>query len=389
MVPAIRASFVVSMDECFSNAITRFAKTRTGEPLRRLLDPEFDTRATQSALGGSTESVNNPHRLAKAVLEHFDHPEHRTLLLNNGSLYSWNGVWTLRDDDSIRRMIWRVAREEFMDHAQKMMSQGNDAKVLNVSTTLVNNVFGAVRSTVEANAKIGDWLVGGGPPASDLLICNNRIVDLRGFVDGKHDCLFEHSPRLFVQNKLPFDFDPAAPSPERWHQFLEELWPEDVDSRLLLQQFFGYVLTNDSSMQKFLMLLGARRAGKGVISRLLGELVGKENTCSIRLRKLGDQFALAGAVGKSLLLIPDASMPSSDKASEIVEVLKAITGGDELDVDRKHLPALSTAIPAKVVISSNNMIDLPDNSKALYERMSPLLFSNSFANNPDTKLVRN
>jgi putative DNA primase/helicase len=378
--------FVAEDGRVFAKCHHDKCKAENWRSLRRKIDPTFDVTADRRALGGSRESVKDPHRLARAVLEHFDHPEHRTLILHGSAVYRWDTVWKAMDDDEVKRLIWRVAKEEFDDFSKKLLQWGKDEQVPSVGTRLVNDVFNALRSMVEVKANVGDWLAGEGPPPCDLMICKNGVLDLAGYLEGKPDVLVPHTPRLFVLNRLDFDFDPAAPAPERWLQFLEEVWPDDLDSRQLLQQFFGYALTNDVSHQKFLMLLGATRGGKGVITRLLNDLVGRENCCSIRLTRLADEYSLANAVGKSLILMPDATMPRHDREDATVETLKAITGGDVIDVNRKYLPVLSTALTAKVVITSNRRIEFPDNSRALHERMLVLPFGISFASHPDKDL---
>ena len=39
-----------------------------------------------------------------------------------------------------------------------------------------------------------------------------------------------HTPAFFFQHVLPFAYDPNAPTPVRWHRFLDELWDDDDES---------------------------------------------------------------------------------------------------------------------------------------------------------------
>src|SRR5262249_16614748 len=153
-----------------------------------------------------------------------------------------------------------------------------------------------------------------------------------------------HTPRLFVQNKLEFDFEPTAATPTRWLQLLNEIWSEDHDSQKLLQEYFGYCLTPDASLQKFLALIVPSRTAKGTITGVLSALICKPNCCSIRLAKLASRFGLENAVDKSLILVPDAVMPRPERAAEVVELLKAMTGGDAIDVDRKGKPIITAKL---------------------------------------------
>ena len=77
-----------------------------------------------------------------------------------------------------------------------------------------------------------------------------------------------------TRHRLAFDFDPNAPTPERWIQFLGELW-DDPACHDLLHEWGGYsCLTLDTSHQKFLMLLGSPRGGKGTITSILTAMTG-------------------------------------------------------------------------------------------------------------------
>jgi putative DNA primase/helicase len=362
-------------------------KGRGWDELRRKLDPSFDQRADAVALAGH-ESVTDPHRLARIVLKEFEHAEHHKIVLINGIYYTWNdGVWTEQRTDDIKRLITRSVKAEVDRYAAVRATHGAACQTPQVTTKLVGNVLNALASMVEVTEIDGPgWLCGGGWPVSEIVACNSSIVHLPGYIDGREDYEISHTPRLFITNKLDFDFDPSAQSPARWLQLMEEIWPNDSDSVKLSQEFFGYCLTPDVGQQKFLMLIGMSRGGKGTITRALAGLVGKPNYCAIRLGKLVGRFGLENAVNKSLILVPDANMPGREKAMEIVELLKAIVGCDPLDVDRKGRPIITTPLPAKIVISSNKMIALPDESAALYNRMSVLRFTQSFLGKEDKNL---
>ena len=82
---------------------------------------------------------------------------------------------------------------------------------------------------------------------------------------------------FFNTNVLPFDYSPKAPAPVEWQKFLKQLWPNDSDAIACLQEWFGYLLTADTRLQKILLLIGPRRGGKGTIFRVLNSLVGSDN----------------------------------------------------------------------------------------------------------------
>ena len=87
----------------------------------------------------------------------------------------------------------------------------------------------------------------------------------------------ERTPYLFNVNCLPFDYDAQAPAPKLWLQFLEQLSPSNKAAKWTLRRMFGLLLTGDTSYQKIFVIIGPKRAGKGVIGRILRALLGEDN----------------------------------------------------------------------------------------------------------------
>jgi putative DNA primase/helicase len=155
-------------------------------------------------------------------------------------------------------------------------------------------------------------------------ICLRRVSQPR-WIDGDHDrtvvasanglldvasrTLDEHTPRFFNQTAVPFDFDPAAPLPWAWFEFLSDLWGDDDDSINALQEFFGYVISGRLDLHKILLLVGPTRAGKGVIARTLTALVGADNVAGPTLSSLAGDFGLAPLLGKPLAITRRARAP--------------------------------------------------------------------------------
>jgi putative DNA primase/helicase len=125
-----------------------------------------------------------------------------------------------------------------------------------------------------------------------------------GLLDVSTRELRPHTPEFFSQTAVPFDYNPEAAAPERWLAFLNELWPDDAESIAALQEWFGYVISGRLDLHKILLLVGPTRAGKGVIARILGALVGKDNVAGPTLNSLSGDFGLAPLLGKPLRSSP-------------------------------------------------------------------------------------
>src|SRR5690606_6528259 len=220
-------------------------------------------------------------------------------------------------------------------------------------------------------------------PADEILACSNGLLHL------PTGTLMESTPRFFTRNGLPYDYDAAAPKPERWLRFLDEVWGHDPEQITLLQEVFGYLLTPDTSMQKFFLFLGPTRSGKGTITKVLTKLVGKRSVCSPTLAKFGERFGLEAALGKQLATVSDMRLGRKTDRQEIVGNILRIVGEDDIDVERKHIGgAVTGKLAIRIVISSNLLPPLPDVSGALVARLITLTMKRSFLGAEDLTLDR-
>jgi putative DNA primase/helicase len=215
---------------------------------------------------------------------------------------------------------------------------------------------------------------------------NGVIVALRnGLLDVSTGVLLPLDPMFFNATSVPFGYDPAAPPPKRWLRFLIELFGDDKASPWALQEWFGYVISGRLDLHKILLVVGPTRAGKGVIARTLGRLVGVENVAGPTLSSLSCDFGLAPLLGKSLAVISDARL-NGRGAHIVVERLLSISGQDVLSVNRKYREQWTGTLPARLMVCSNELPHLGDASMAIAGRFVPVLLSRSFYGEEDLTL---
>lgn len=206
-----------------------------------------------------------------------------------------------------------------------------------------------------------------------------------GLLDVARRELLSHDPRFFNATSVPFDFDPDALDPERWEDFLLDLWGDDQDSIDALAEWFGYTISGRLDLHKILLIIGPTRAGKGVIARTLGKLVGTENVAGPTLSSLSGDFGLAPLLGKSLAVVSDARL-NGRGAHVVVERLLSISGEDTLTVNRKYRDQWTGKLPARLMLCSNELPHLGDASMAVAGRFVPLLLTESFYGREDLTL---
>ena len=111
------------------------------------------------------------------------------------------------------------------------------------------------------------------------------------------------------------------------------LWPDDMDSIALLQEYFGYVLSGRTDMQKMLLLIGPTRSGKGTIARMLTALIGRGHVAGPRWPAWAPTSACPRCWANLWRSSPTPGWATPSHT--VVERLLSITGEDMLTVDRK------------------------------------------------------
>ena len=125
--------------------------------------------------------------------------------------------------------------------------------------------------------------------------------------------------------------------------------------------------------------------GYPIIAETMSQLIGVSAVATSWLSQLSGDFGLSALIGKQLLLVPDAQ--NRGECIGAVERLKAISGCDRLDVNRKHKPILtSVRLQTRIVITCNQLPRFLDPSGALHYRMLIIHFPISFAGREDLSL---
>lgn len=207
---------------------------------------------------------------------------------------------------------------------------------------------------------------------------NGPMVAVRnGLLDINTRALHAHSPLYFCTVSVPFDYDANAPEPRRFLNFLDELWPQELEAIDALGEWFGYVISGRLDLQKILLMVGPTRGGKGVLARILAALVGKPNVCGPTLSSLNSEFGLAPLIGKPLAVISDARF-SGRNSGPVVERMLSISGEDTLTVNRKYREQWSGKLPTRLHVISNELPHLGDASTAIVGRFIILILSRSW-----------
>lgn len=353
----------------------------SGATLRSLIFKVNHQKRTEALARGEIILDNAPMGNARSFLDALYSSEEGYKLVHYADdFFLYAGThYEIIEEATVRSKLYA-----FLDKCKKTGKKG-ELIPFNPTPASVSACLDAVKSIVHlanhANTKPPIWLEqysANKPDASTLISLKNGLFDLTNQIT------LPHSLGFFTQNSLPFEYNENAQCPT-WLKFLDSVWGDDQQSIDALQEMFGYILSGDTLQQKFFNIIGPRRSGKGTINKVLVSLLGQHNTVAPELGELCDTFGLQPWLGKLLASFTDARPPERNRGAVVSQLLR-IVGGDTVTVNRKNKEAWNGYLPTRIVIYSNEVLQLTENSNALTGRMIVLKMTKSFYDNEDTEL---
>lgn len=167
----------------------------------------------------------------------------------------------------------------------------------------------------------------------------------------------------FTFYRVAVDFEPDAPAPQKWLDYVAALL--DAEDIPTLQEFCGYALIPTTRAQKMLFLIGNGGEGKSVAGAVLMAIFGQAAT-SGRMHDLEERFGMSGLEGK--LLFIDDDLPTA-KLRETASVKKIVTAQTPILVERKGRDAYPARIYCRLICFGNQLTDsLYDHSNGAFRR---------------------
>jgi putative DNA primase/helicase len=298
------------------------------------------------------------------------------------TLHYWHdGWWAWRTSYwvEIERPVVRSLLYCFTEHAQYICDKGIIPWAPN--RRKIGDLLEALSAIVILSDEIDQpcWI--DGRSTGTIVAVANGLLDITS-----RD-LHPHTPLYFNQTSVPFAYDPCAPEPRQWLDFLKQLWPHEPKAINALGEWFGYVISGLLYLHKIFMMVGPTRGGKGVIARMLTALIGRQNVAGPTLNSLGGDFGLAPLIGKPLAIISDARFVGRN-SNVVVERLLSISGEDTLTVNRKYRDQWTGKLPTRLHVISNELPRLGDASTAVVGRIVLLLLTRSWLGKEDHELER-
>ena len=167
-----------------------------------------------------------------------------------------------------------------------------------------------------------------------------------------------------VQSRFSIRYNPDAPHPQRWLDFLRELLePEDI---MTLQEFIGYCFLPTNKAQKMMIIKGKGGEGKSVVGAVLRDLFGVNMKDGSITKIAENRFARADLEYIHLLIDDDMNMEALRQTNYIKSL---VTASGKVDLEKKGKQSYQGYVYARLLGFSNGSLQaLYDKSDGFYRR---------------------
>lgn len=205
-----------------------------------------------------------------------------------------------------------------------------------------------------------------------------------GIYDLKQRKLIPHDHKFKFQYYVPVDFDPKAICPT-WDKLLENVTLDRPELQNILNEYFGYALSNMSygKFQKALIMDGAGSNGKTTIINAVRMVLGEKNSSDVSMSEMNKNRFLSFDLVNRLMNVSE----EEDKAVfNSTGMFKRLTGNSPIHVEQKGKQGWSFCSRAKVVMTYNEMPFLGDLSEGMLRRLMIIPFEMNTKMQPDRKI---
>lgn len=231
----------------------------------------------------------------------------------------------------------------------------------NFSKRAVNNVVDALKIIAPVM----------GEPCKSVIPFSNGVFDI------ETKLFTAHKPDNWLLNHNGIEYTPAKPDENlrdnapHFHQWLDHAASHDPHKMKRIFAALYMVLANRYDWQLFLEITGEGGSGKSVFTQVATLLAGQHNTASGNMAALDSARGRAQYVGKSMITLPDQPKYTGEGTG-----IKAITGGDAVEIDPKHEQQYTSIIRAVVIATNNTPMIFTERAGGVARRRVIFQFNN-------------
>lgn len=138
----------------------------------------------------------------------------------------------------------------------------------------------------------------------------------------------------------------------KFAKFILDITNEDKQIRKLIQEIFGYTISNYNNAKKLFVFYGESNCGKSLLLQLLTYMLGSENVSNIPLQDLQRDDYIAGIYNKKANIC--AELPETFFKNAAI-LKKLVSENDDINARRLHEKVFSFKNTCKLIAACNNL----------------------------------
>lgn len=215
-----------------------------------------------------------------------------------------------------------------------------------------------------------------------------------GVFDTETKELMPFTPELVFTSKVKTEYNPTIEEPVfslpdggQWKlsEWIHQLADGDQAKERNLYRIFRHAIdTNNVSDITAWLYSPKGKSGKSTYQNIVSNLVGKSNTVSLKIHEFEQDFKLAQAYGKSLIIGDDNNPKTFSKTSE---TYKSVSTGELVSINQKGEKIFTTRLTPFIIQSMNGIPKFADTTDGFTRRILVFVFGKSFTDN-GSKLIK-
>lgn len=215
----------------------------------------------------------------------------------------------------------------------------------------------------------------------DLLGVPNGVVDLR---TGE---LRRGRPEERITLQTAVSYNPGASAP-RWHEFLAQIFGNDLELIEHVQRVVGYSVTGATSEQVLLMLWGTGANGKSTFLEVLRRVLGRY---AVNLPFSVFELRSRSTIPNDIATLVGRRFATANETNESAELnearIKSLTGSDPITARNLYGEFFTFTPTAKFFLAVNHLPRVSDDSPGMWRRIRVIPFRQNFAGSPEKNLT--
>ncbi|ECD8384952.1 DNA primase [Salmonella enterica] len=206
---------------------------------------------------------------------------------------------------------------------------------------------------------------------------DNVIPFINGIFDMSTGKFSEHDPDNWITSHNGIEYSEAQPGENihdhapNFHKWLSHAADNDALKMQRIAAALFMILANRHDWQLFLEITGEGGSGKSVFTHIATLLAGQHNTASGNMAALDSARGRAQFVNKRMITLPDQPKYTGEGTG-----IKAITGGDAVEIDPKNEHQYTAVLRAVVVATNNTPMIFTERAGGVARRRVIFQFNN-------------